>query len=95
MLAERAAYEAFQGNLPTSRRADRPNPEPPPSASLCRPSDLLFVNTVGKPISATNLAKRDFKARLAAAALPDIRFHDLRHSHATLLLSLGINPKVV
>src|SRR5437660_9889586 len=29
------------------------------------------------------------------AELPDIRFHDLRHSAATLLLSLGIHPKVV
>jgi len=27
--------------------------------------------------------------------LPDIRFHDLRHSAATLLLSMGIHPKVV
>ena len=29
------------------------------------------------------------------ADLPDIRFHDLRHSAATLLLSLGVHPKVV
>ena len=29
------------------------------------------------------------------AELPDIRFHDLRHSAATLLLSLGVHPKVV
>jgi integrase len=27
--------------------------------------------------------------------LPKIRFHDLRHTHATYLLSKGINPKVV
>ena len=32
---------------------------------------------------------------LKKANLPDIRFHDLRHSAATLLLSLGIHPKVV
>jgi integrase len=32
---------------------------------------------------------------LEKADLPDIRFHDLRHSAATLLLSLGVHPKVV
>lgn len=95
MLAERVAHDAFKANPPTSRRADRPNPEPPPSGSLCRPSDIVFVNIVGKPISATNLTKRDFKALLARAGLPNIRFHDLRHSHATLLLERGVNAKVV
>ncbi|OWA36793.1 hypothetical protein B9G55_01560 [Saccharibacillus sp. O16] len=28
------------------------------------------------------------------AALPKIRFHDLRHSHASMLLKNGINPKI-
>jgi integrase len=27
--------------------------------------------------------------------LPDIRFHDLRHTHATLLLAAGVHPKVI
>ena len=35
------------------------------------------------------------KALLKRAGLPDIRFHDLRHSSATLLLGLGVHPKVV
>ena len=35
------------------------------------------------------------KALLKKAGLPDIRFHDLRHSAATLLLSVGVHPKVV
>jgi integrase len=34
------------------------------------------------------------KLVLAGAGLPDIRFHDLRHTHATLLLALGENPRV-
>lgn len=38
---------------------------------------------------------RAFKAILKAAKLPDIRFHDLRHTHATLLLLAGEHPKVV
>ena len=37
----------------------------------------------------------EFKKLLKKAELPDIRFHDLRHSAATLLLSLGVHPKVV
>jgi integrase len=35
------------------------------------------------------------KALLKKAELPEIRFHDLRHSAATLLLSQGVHPKVV
>jgi integrase len=38
---------------------------------------------------------RQFKALLAAAKLPDMRLHDLRHSCATLLLAQGVNPRVV
>src|SRR6266567_3249401 len=32
---------------------------------------------------------------LKRAGLPEIRFHDLRHSAATILLSMGVHPKVV
>ena len=35
------------------------------------------------------------KGLLAKAGLPDIRFHDLRHSSATMLLSMGVHPKIV
>jgi integrase len=37
----------------------------------------------------------EFKAHLVEAGLPDIRFHDLRHTAATLLLTEGVHPKVV
>jgi integrase len=36
-----------------------------------------------------------FKTVLKRARLPDIRFHDLRHSAASILLSIGVHPKVV
>ena len=39
--------------------------------------------------------KNVFKPLLKKAGLPDIRFHDLRHTSATLLLSAGVHPKVV
>ena len=57
--------------------------------------DFVFPNTVGKPIDGVNLLPRDFRPLLARAGLPRMRFHDLRHTAATLLLGRGINPKVV
>jgi integrase len=38
---------------------------------------------------------RALKRVIKAAGLPDIRFHDLRQSHATILLSANIHPKIV
>ncbi|PTQ51017.1 MAG: hypothetical protein HSCHL_1700 [Hydrogenibacillus schlegelii] len=38
---------------------------------------------------------RDFKAGIRRAGVPEIRFHDLRHTHATYLLSKRWHPKVV
>jgi integrase len=57
--------------------------------------DLIFPNTVGTVMIPDNLVKRSFKPLLAVAGLPDVRFHDLRHTAATLLLSRGVHPKVV
>ena len=37
----------------------------------------------------------ELKKLLQKAGLPDVRFHDLRHSVATMLLSMGTHPKVV
>ena len=37
----------------------------------------------------------DSEDGLARAGLPDMRFHDLRHSAATILLTMGVHPKVV
>lgn len=56
---------------------------------------LIFPNTVGRPMERQNLVRRSFKKLLAQAGLPPIRCHDLRHTAATLLLSLGKHPKVV
>jgi integrase len=58
-------------------------------------NDFVFANEVGRPIEATNLLRRSFKPLLSSAGLPPIRFHDLRHSAATLLLEKGIHPKIV
>lgn len=57
-------------------------------------SGLVFTNTIGRPIEARNLL-RSYYALLKSADLPRIRFHDLRHSTASLLLALGVHPKIV
>jgi integrase len=56
---------------------------------------LVFPNTVGRALNPDNLRQRSFFPLLARAGLPRIRFHDLRHSCATLLLSEGVHPKIV
>nr|MBA2692081.1 site-specific integrase [Rubrobacter sp.] len=55
---------------------------------------LVFPSSVGTPLTGRNIS-RDFEATLARAGLPAIRFHDLRHTCATLLLRQGVNPKYV
>jgi integrase len=50
---------------------------------------------VGRPLHSSNFLQRSFYPLLEQAGLPHIRFHDLRHSAATLLLGLGIHPKIV
>ena len=46
-------------------------------------------------MNARNLPGRSFKPTLKRAGLPDIRFHDLRHTCATLMLCEGVHIKVV
>ena len=55
----------------------------------------VFCDTAGNFLRRSNVARRSFKPLLQRAGLPVIRFHDLRHTAASLLLLLGENPKVV
>jgi integrase len=65
------------------------------AGSLYPDHHLIFVTTIGTPLDAQNVVNRSFKPLLERAGLPPIRFHDLRHTCASLLLSKGINPKIV
>src|ERR671920_684913 len=56
---------------------------------------LVFSTSVGTPVNPENLVNRSFKPLLKKAGLPEIRFHNLRHTCATLLLSRGVHPKLV
>ena len=55
---------------------------------------LVFTDGAGRALHPW-LVSRCFRAALKGAMLPDIRLHDLRHTHATLALQAGIHPKVV
>ena len=54
----------------------------------------MFPNRRGRPGDQSNLRK-DFKAVVEKAGLPEIRFHDLRHTAASLMLNNGIPAIVV
>ncbi len=57
--------------------------------------DYVFCTSVGTHLNPSKDVLDELKKLLNQAGLPDIRFHDLRHSAATLLLSEGVHPKVV
>ena len=56
---------------------------------------LSQVSNPGWMRTPTNLRKRAFTSLLTRAELPRIRFHVLRHTCATLLLSRNVHPKYV
>jgi integrase len=56
---------------------------------------LVCRSTASTPLDRHNLCVRSFRPLLRKAGLPPIRFHDLRHTCATILLSKGKHPKYV
>lgn len=65
------------------------------TGSLYKDQGLVFATAAGTPLNPTNLRQRSFGPLLKQAKLPVIRFHDLRHTCATLLLGRNVNPKIV
>jgi len=57
--------------------------------------NLVFPNETGRPLDPSNLLRRGFYPLLARAGLPRVRFHDLRHTAASLMLGRGVHPKIV
>ena len=55
----------------------------------------MFCNGEGNPLDYYNLKRRHFEKCLEHAKLRRIRFHDLRHTYATLLLMQGESPVYV
>jgi integrase len=86
------AIEALKGHL------ERQLAEIDRVGSLWNPGDsagLIFASETGEPLDRRVVTKSKFKPLLKRAGLPEIRFHDLRHTCATLLLTRNVNPKIV
>ena len=60
-----------------------------------RDEGLIFPDERGHPMRQHILTRGSFERLLQRARLPRIRFHDLRHTCATLLLGKGVHPKLV
>ena len=56
--------------------------------------DLVFAYPDGRPLDPSTVTHA-FGQMIKKAGLPHIRFHDLRHTHATLMLKGGVHPKIV
>src|SRR5215208_3146070 len=65
------------------------------AGDLYRDDGLAATTETGTLINPSNLRQRSFAPLLKKAGLPHLRFHDLRHTCATLLLSKGVHPKFV
>jgi integrase len=61
--------------------------------SLWQDHDQAFATELGTPLEPSNVDRR-FRALVTRAGVPRIPFHGLRHTHATLLMKAGVNPKV-
>ena len=57
-------------------------------------TDLVLDRGDGRPWNPDTLSTR-WAAFLRSSGLPRVRFHDLRHAHATLMLTQGVHPKIV
>ena len=55
---------------------------------------LVFADPLGRPIPPYRLSQR-FASLVRRTGLAPMRFHDLRHTHASLLLARGVHPKIV
>lgn len=73
---------------------ERQNQERQQTGARWQENDLIFPSSVGTPLNYSNLVK-SFKESLKTAGLPDIRFHDLRHTAASLMLNHGVPVIVV
>lgn len=55
---------------------------------------LVFTSALGTPLEPGTVA-RTWARIVAQAGVGHVRWHDLRHAHATLMLASGVHPKVV
>jgi integrase len=58
-------------------------------------TDPVFASSTGTPLDGRNLVRVIFEPALKRAGLPHMRFHDLRHTFASLLIAQGAHPKYI
>jgi integrase len=75
-------------------RADQQEAQRMLGDAYARSLDLVFAQPNGQPLHGHNLTQRDFRRIITRAGLPPIRFHDLRHAHASYLALAGVPLKV-
>jgi integrase len=56
---------------------------------------LVFTTSSGAPLNPSNIRNRNLRRLTRKAGIPEIRFHDLRHTCATLLLTQNVHPRIV
>ena len=63
----------------------------------CPPNklNLVFPSEAGSPLQEACMVRKFFKPALEKAKLPKIRFHDMRHTYASLLIEQGENIKYI
>ena len=83
------ALEALRSHL------ERQLEEIDQAGGLWSENGLIFASEAGEPLDRRYITTHRFKPLLKRTGLPQIRFHDLRHTCATLLLAQNVNPKVV
>jgi integrase len=90
-------YRIVEGLVKT--RASRRTIDVPKAVLLVLPTsdadhDHVFRNREGGPLDPDNV-DRSFTRHLELAGLSAVRFHDLRHTHASLLIAAGVHPKAI
>lgn len=61
--------------------------------ALYQDHGLMFTRPDGRPLSLSHVTQH-FGVVLRRAGLPHVRLHDLRHTHATMLLAAGVHPRI-
>jgi integrase len=91
----RSAYLAPSALAALRRHRARQGEERLKAGAAWEDSGLIFTTRTGTLVRPSTVSDGAFKPLLRRAGLPNIRFHDLRHTAATLLLSANVHPKLV
>jgi hypothetical protein len=59
------------------------------------PEDLVFPSPSGQPLHRSTMYKHGFLPAIRRSGVPQIRFHDQRHTYASLLIAQGEHPKYI